>query len=271
MSDEITLKWSDFQNNIEFSFAEARKELDFCDVTLLCEDDQLEAHRIVLSSGSTLFQRILKKAKHPHPLIFLKGFTKADMDPIIDFLYNGETNVARGKLEQFIKIAKELEIIGVMDHDEDIQTNNLKPHELEPVPIKQDIVEFITSAEEGEELENEAEMKSIIEPTKHNHSSKILNSELSTIQNYTPHINSDVENEDELNEFFCRKKKSEVWKHYDRLDPSSAKCKVCGKTIKTTDSNTKGLWSHDCVKKLLGNRNIYSKKVIETELEPYFM
>ena len=129
-------------------------------------------------------------------------------------------------------------------------------------------------------------MKSLIEPKTKKHSSKIFNKSLVWEHYYRLEsglakckfcgclVKTPRGTTGGLWRHGCVKRitsESEVWKHYDRLEPGSAECKVCGETIKTTDSNTKGLWSHDCVKKLLRNRNIYSKKVTETESEPYFM
>ena len=36
---------------------------------------------------------LLKKIKHPHPMIYLRGFQSNDLVAIVDFLYVGEANV----------------------------------------------------------------------------------------------------------------------------------------------------------------------------------
>ena len=41
---------------------EIRKENDFCDVTLLCEDTQIEAHKVILGACSTFFKNVLRFA-----------------------------------------------------------------------------------------------------------------------------------------------------------------------------------------------------------------
>ena len=44
---------------------------DFLDVTLASEDrKQIEAHKVILTVSSPFFQNLLKKNKHPHPLIY---------------------------------------------------------------------------------------------------------------------------------------------------------------------------------------------------------
>ena len=49
-SEKFCLKWNDSQDNILHSFRDLREDLDFSDVTLLCDDHtQIEAHRVILS------------------------------------------------------------------------------------------------------------------------------------------------------------------------------------------------------------------------------
>ena len=50
-SEKFCLKWNDFQQNIIDSFRDLRKDTDFSDVTLVCEEDnQIEAHQIILAA-----------------------------------------------------------------------------------------------------------------------------------------------------------------------------------------------------------------------------
>ena len=49
MSDNFLLTHSDHQTSLTCSFKE---EKDFCDVTLACEDHQLQAHKVVLKLRS---------------------------------------------------------------------------------------------------------------------------------------------------------------------------------------------------------------------------
>ena len=44
------LKWNDFQETIGISFRDLRDDKDFSDVTLACEDLELETHKVILSS-----------------------------------------------------------------------------------------------------------------------------------------------------------------------------------------------------------------------------
>lgn len=45
--EKFCLKWNDYRSNLEKSFQELRKDALLLDVTLACEDQQIEAHRVV--------------------------------------------------------------------------------------------------------------------------------------------------------------------------------------------------------------------------------
>ena len=93
MSEKLCLKWNDFQKNTNQAFGSLRSDSDFSDVTLACEDGQVEAHKVILASSSPFFLNLLRRNKHPHPLIYMRGLKSEDLVAMIDFLYFGEANV----------------------------------------------------------------------------------------------------------------------------------------------------------------------------------
>ena len=83
-------------------------------MTLACEDsEQIEAHKVILAASSPFFEKILQRNKHPHPLIYLRGFQSQDLLAILDFLYFGEANVFQENLDSFLAIAEELKLKGL--------------------------------------------------------------------------------------------------------------------------------------------------------------
>ena len=86
-SERLCLKWNDFQENAQSSFVELRSDTDFTDVTLACDDQSIKAHKVVLSTSSPFFKKLLKNHPHPQPLIYMKGMKFVDLHAIIDFLY----------------------------------------------------------------------------------------------------------------------------------------------------------------------------------------
>ena len=113
--EKFCLKWNDFQENIKTSFGKLREDNDFSDVTLVCDDGELEAHKLVLSSSSPFFKRLLLKVKHHHhhPLLFMRGLKAGQLTNVVDFIYHGEVNIHQEDLNAFLLLAQELELKGL--------------------------------------------------------------------------------------------------------------------------------------------------------------
>ena len=107
MSEKLCLQWNDFQENIKGAFENFREDENFNDVTLACEDgQQVEAHKVVLIASSPFFLNLLKKNKHPHPLVLMRGVKFEDLVTMVDFLYIGEANVYQENLDCFLTIGR---------------------------------------------------------------------------------------------------------------------------------------------------------------------
>ena len=114
MAEKLCLQWNDFKKNTLSVLGRLRKDNDFADVTLVCEDgQQIEAHKVILSASSPFFQSLLKKNKHPHPLVYMRGVNSEELVAIVDFLYRGEANVYQESLDRFLVIAEELQLEGL--------------------------------------------------------------------------------------------------------------------------------------------------------------
>ena len=106
MTEKLCLQWNDFKENVNSAFGNLRDDKEFTDVTLVCEDgQQMEAHKVILASSSPFFEKILQKIKHPHPLLYLKGFQAKIFASILDFLYFGQANIYQENLDSFLAIA----------------------------------------------------------------------------------------------------------------------------------------------------------------------
>ena len=138
MSEKLCLQWNDFKDNALNAFGSLREDSDFADVTLVCEDGkQMETHKVILATSSPFFQNLLKKNKHPHPLIYMRGMKSEDLMAIVDFLYNGEAKIFHENLDSFLAIAEELQLKGLTG-----QTNEdtvVKEETIKMLAMKQDI------------------------------------------------------------------------------------------------------------------------------------
>jgi len=112
-NEKFCLRWTDFESNIGVAFRELRREKDFFDVTLVCNEDQIQAHKVILSASSPFFRSILKRNPHTHPLIYLRGVKLNNLQSVLNFMYNGEANVAQEELNSFLAVGEELKIKGL--------------------------------------------------------------------------------------------------------------------------------------------------------------
>ena len=119
-TEKLCLKWHDFQDHIQASFEELRSDNDFTDVTLACEDQSIKAHKVILSACSPFFRNLLKAHPNPQPLIFLRGVKSCDLVAVVDFIYQGETNICQDQLESFLALADELELKGLSESSREV-------------------------------------------------------------------------------------------------------------------------------------------------------
>jgi len=112
-SEKFCLRWNDFESNISVAFRELRDDKDFFDVTLACDDEQIQAHKVILSACSPFFRSILRKNPHAHPLLYLRGVKFQDLQSVLNFMYHGEVNVAQEELNSFLAVAEELRVKGL--------------------------------------------------------------------------------------------------------------------------------------------------------------
>ena len=119
--EKLCLKWNDFKETVSSTLGELRTDQDLTDVTLACEDGvkQVEAHKVILAASSPFFMDILKRNKHPHPLIYMRGLNSEDLLAIIDFIYFGEAKVLQKNLESFLSLADDLRLKGLTENDKE--------------------------------------------------------------------------------------------------------------------------------------------------------
>jgi len=136
-SEKFCLRWNDFEANISSAFRELRDDKDFFDVTIACDDDQIQAHKVILSACSPFFRNILRRNPHQNPLLYLKGVKFTDLQSVLNFMYHGEVNVAQDELNSFLAVAEDLRVKGLTQNN----ASSSKPKEApyRPPPPKSPI------------------------------------------------------------------------------------------------------------------------------------
>ena len=129
-NEKFCITWSRFGENTVNTFSEIYKSRELADVTIVCEDHQYLAHKLVIMSSSSSLRSLLLKNTQSHPLIFLVGVDHTNLELILHFMYHGEVAVAQENIETFLQLAENLKVKGlsksVSDQTEDSESVNSK-------------------------------------------------------------------------------------------------------------------------------------------------
>ena len=148
--------WPKFSDHLTSMMKEMRMNEDFSDVTLVSEDKKLiKAHKNILSACSPFFKEILKTEINSKPIIYLKGIHHFEVESIMQFIYLGEATFYEERMDEFLAVAKSLEIEGfeefykteeTMNNEKD-EAQNKQEAEDEPQHWKSIQIEELCSAE----------------------------------------------------------------------------------------------------------------------------
>ncbi|XP_046752696.1 protein jim lovell [Diprion similis] len=113
LQSHYSLRWNNHQAHILQAFEALLHAETLVDVTLVCAETSLRAHKVVLSACSPFFERIF--AEHPckHPVIVLKDFPGREVAALVDFMYRGEVRVGREELPGLMRAAESLQVRGL--------------------------------------------------------------------------------------------------------------------------------------------------------------
>jgi len=118
---------TDFEATVRNTFSQLWGETAFTDVTLVTEDDQeIRAHKVILSSASDFFKKILTRNPQQETFLFLQGIRFEDLEQVVRFVYLGRCEVGVGQVEGFLHTARRLGLTSVV---ENLQENGQFAHE----------------------------------------------------------------------------------------------------------------------------------------------
>ena len=125
--EKYSLTWHNYSDHLRSMMKELMMNEDFSDVTLVTEDKKhLKANANILSLCSPVFKDIFKKDMKSSLIIFLRGIQHSEMESIIQYIYLGEAKVYEERIDEFVAVAKSLEIkelcnakTGLIDEIED--------------------------------------------------------------------------------------------------------------------------------------------------------
>jgi len=213
MAEKFNLKWTDFNSSVIKSFRNIRDDEDLFDVTFACDDqNQISAHKLILSSSSEYFKNIFKQNKNPHPLLCLLDVSSGEMKSILDYIYYGEVDIDKDDLDRFLSISKRLKIEGLSALKE-----NHENLEMEEQNIKAEIEDDLCDSFDDSGSDNKVFLSDVSYEKKETEKTKMKRNKKNQ-----KIVNSDkFENSEELEQ--------KLSAYVERLDGRSFKCTVCDK------------------------------------------
>ena len=114
-NSEVSIAWSDFHDNITYRLKQYINQRDFSDITLVTKDyKKIPAHKLILSSGSKFFCGLFAEdLGHPHTLVYLNGVDYDILEAIIQFLYQGQVQLRKEQVNEFLAMAQDLGVEGL--------------------------------------------------------------------------------------------------------------------------------------------------------------
>ena len=164
-SQKFNLCWNEFDKAASETMRNLISDQEFTDVTLTCDDDnQIHAHKIVLSSSSPVFRRMLLKNPHPHPLIHLRGVSHSDLKSVLEFLYLGQTEVGQTQLPYFMTVARDLQIRGLSENlpnvrQAEVEVENIQHFHVEDIVDQTEQIAIPSEEEPAENMSFELQEK----------------------------------------------------------------------------------------------------------------
>ncbi|XP_017798016.1 PREDICTED: uncharacterized protein LOC108579084 [Habropoda laboriosa] len=123
------LQWAGHARHITEKFSELLARQALVDVTLVCEEQKLRIHKLVLASHSTYFEEILQQDLGQEPIIFLKDISFEILKAMVEFMYCGETSIPHQLLSPLLaatKTFKVKELTTVVDSMMNSQVENFE-------------------------------------------------------------------------------------------------------------------------------------------------
>ena len=138
---EYKISWDGYSHHLTDALKYMRKYAIFSDVTIFCDEQkQFRAHRNILSSCSSVFRTLLESSVgYSDPIIYLRGIKHEEMESILQFIYNGQTTLNVSKINEFLEVAKSLDIEDLVseyfpyeeDNNDTTQMNIIKHESIE--------------------------------------------------------------------------------------------------------------------------------------------
>ena len=206
--------------------------------------------KLILIASSPFFQDILRKNKHPHPLIYMRGVRSVNISAMMDFLYFGEANVHPENLDIFLQLAEELQLKGLRGNwaekegnvcqEPPIQSPQPKLHKLGPTSKNNNLKKNVSLQNGQNQTVNEKSL-ALVNDTTNNTDLERLDKQVKSMMRLSD--NTDPRNKKYGKARFCNVcgkegSMADIMKHIEanHITGISIPCDPCGKAFKSRDS-----------------------------------
>ncbi|KAF2898782.1 hypothetical protein ILUMI_07395 [Ignelater luminosus] len=111
-NNALHLVWDNHLENVSSLFQILYQDNKLVDVTIVCRDGVLRAHKLILSACSPYFERIFHENPCKHPVVIVRGVHYQEMQMLLQYIYKGYIDIPASFLNNLICIASEFEIKG---------------------------------------------------------------------------------------------------------------------------------------------------------------
>ena len=142
--DTYNLDYSLFKENLIRGYRDVKNIESLTDVTLVCDDGEVIAHKLVLFTGSEFFKSFLPQVKDPNPYIYLRGIKMKHLEMALNFMYLGTVQVPQDDIGAILDVANDLKISGLTEEETPKamqKKDQLKKKEIEETRNTANIVE----------------------------------------------------------------------------------------------------------------------------------
>merc|ERR1712221_16433 len=110
--EQFNLNWHTYSDHLKEMMKTLMNTNKSADVTLVCNDKtKFKAHKFVLSACSPVFQSIIDDLPNKDDsFIYFRGIEPQEMKSILQFMYLGQATFYHDRMNEFLDVAKSLEI-----------------------------------------------------------------------------------------------------------------------------------------------------------------
>ena len=109
--EKFNLTWHTYTKHLKEMLHNIMSSNELSDITLVSEDKkQFKAHKVVLSASSQVFKTIISENVSSNPIIYLRGIQSHEIESLLQLIYLGEATFYQERMNEFLDVAKNLEI-----------------------------------------------------------------------------------------------------------------------------------------------------------------